>query len=1732
MKKVKWISLVLMILLVSVVINGALAGDEYISASEVSLESWMSRLPDEALITEINMPGTHDAGTTHMNQSVSRFLANCQQWEILGQLEHGMRVLDVRVVDDKTEHHTWNNLSITHACWRCAKTSSPLSRYLMLYDVIEDCEKFLSDDTHKDETVILYIAPDDKNKDNARKLLAVMRQECAPGNDYCLHSKYNVPLLYYCVGDRIPTLGEVRGKIVVLDDGIDKADWEKIKIPDTRDSVGQSYEMHYEEDDMAQRIALFASVGSSKVAYWKSCLSIKEEYLEKFLLDSAQDVQKYTVGHGKKPGTFVRDGYANKPGEYGEPGLKYSGTNINTGGCVGPFSPSIRDYSIAINSWLRKWNWKNGARYGWITMDHPEDTLTKKIIATNEVKTTIVTVEAVWAHDGTEVTRDILRDELVVGGQTYNWLPGNIIKMADEKAEKLEKGELKLSLSPKNGLSSHDTVECVHVGENHWKFIVYEPIYVTLHWDYVEPDLTKALQDGFFTAVYEDGYSVPVTTEKLRVYEKQGYETVLKVINIASANIQHGALILDLDPGAGYRYDNAKDRKKIDDRHWEFTLHPDAEKGDFNGTVSFDDNNDKLGLRPTQYTVTLVATGTLPGQTPSSDDPVLFAASSEPLTVDQDVLSWEIKNLPLHSGDYDLNWDFPDNAPGYYTGSHVKNGNLIDVTLKLHPLSDVEIRWEGDETDPSTRPETVELELYRKSTYSSLQKKNVSASDQWRTSFEAGKLGDDWALKLHMKTTSYEVEGPTVTADGKGLYYVCTKKAEISTSCSVYWYDGEKKESGVTEKHPTFTVYLHDGKEIVDTHVAGGSVSSMEILPFGIRSTIDPQGKPYYYTIQTDYDPSGEYFCHINGFDIIMIRKTSLTATIEWQDAASNIIEWPSWLTGDNFKLGLLEAIDKRTDYAPIETDPPVVTGNTVEFRDLPLGVEGAGQYVRHLYKPTADVKGMPGVISVLGTDSVSFSQISLKYKTTLRCTLEPVPAQVSLTVNAEDNGYHPEQAFIVNLKNANGDVVATETCVMEQNVGTKSLQLELMLKSLLPETYTVSMEPVTATGWTGDDDVKDVTFLVRLNPETNMVEAINDGADPSFTVRYTHDYDPITVEGEFPLRVINVSTLPQAPSLSFRFTPYVDGTEGATLEVRDGDVMKLSKEMTQPGEVEFRMEPQTFDDLLWVCDDTVRTIRVTVFADENGILTADYSDGQENTFLNTYRGNAIEVQGLVIWDEAIEGDEEEIAKYRPSQITLELTPFYTKETLEKDGITEDDVEVLDTLTVPVTTDPSQSFTFGERPTVSSDGKRLQYTVRMKPIPYYTSTNHYFEYSILNQLTVDVVHPAGTVEWLGETDESYRPDEVTVNLFRQYKGAEAKKINTITVKPDTKNIWTYDFGAYPVKDTDGNEITYSVEEEPVAGYTTQVNGFTVENTKLFYLITDGDGQSYILRSSQDATFTCDGPFEKFLYVTVDDQKVDPSNYTVAASPTVLTLNSDWLDGLTVAGHSICFCYSDGISNEGTFTILPAITLTKIEITTPPTKTVYTASETFDPTGMVVTATYSDGSSKPVTGYTFSPDGALATTDTAVTVSYTEGSETRTATQAITVNPPKPVAYKIIIGANQTIYTDAYSALFASDADFSKFDHVEVDGKTVAKKYYTAESGSTVIIFNQDYIKTLRIGKHKLTIVSKDGSASANFMVEAPLPPTGDNTDPALLMMLLLASVGTILLTTAKARKKN
>lgn len=80
-----------------------------------------------------------------------------------------------------------------------------------------------------------------------------------------------------------------------------------------------------------------------------------------------------------------------------------------------------------------------------------------------------------------------------------------------------------------------------------------------------------------------------------------------------------------------------------------------------------------------------------------------------------------------------------------------------------------------------------------------------------------------------------------------------------------------------------------------------------------------------------------------------------------------------------------------------------------------------------------------------------------------------------------------------------------------------------------------------------------------------------------------------------------------------------------------------------------------------------------------------------------------------------------------------------------------------------------------------------------------------------------------------------------------------------------------------------------------------------------------------------------------------------------------------------------------------------ITLASIAITAPPAKTSYLVGGTFDPAGMEITATYSNGATAVVTGFSYAPEGPLTENDTMITVSYMETGVTAMTEQPIFVS---------------------------------------------------------------------------------------------------------------------------------
>lgn len=86
---------------------------------------------------------------------------------------------------------------------------------------------------------------------------------------------------------------------------------------------------------------------------------------------------------------------------------------------------------------------------------------------------------------------------------------------------------------------------------------------------------------------------------------------------------------------------------------------------------------------------------------------------------------------------------------------------------------------------------------------------------------------------------------------------------------------------------------------------------------------------------------------------------------------------------------------------------------------------------------------------------------------------------------------------------------------------------------------------------------------------------------------------------------------------------------------------------------------------------------------------------------------------------------------------------------------------------------------------------------------------------------------------------------------------------------------------------------------------------------------------------------------------------------------------------------------------------------------------------------------------------------------------------------------------MISGTDLIFHKDSQEPLvFVSSADYADFIRVEIDGTVLDSKDYTVESGSTIVTISADCMNKLDSGRHTVSIVSKNGTATAQFTVKA------------------------------------
>lgn len=169
------------------------------------LSNWMGELPNIISVASLSIPGTHDSGALNEPWYIPSNSVRCQSEPINRQLQMGVRYLDIRC------RHVSNIFAIHHG---------PFYQDINFGDILNDCITFLNNNTN--ETIIMSVKEEYDPSNNTRSFEETF-------DDYV--SRY--PGKWY-LGDKIPNLGQVRGKIVlvrrfkaaIVPKGIDAENWQ------------------------------------------------------------------------------------------------------------------------------------------------------------------------------------------------------------------------------------------------------------------------------------------------------------------------------------------------------------------------------------------------------------------------------------------------------------------------------------------------------------------------------------------------------------------------------------------------------------------------------------------------------------------------------------------------------------------------------------------------------------------------------------------------------------------------------------------------------------------------------------------------------------------------------------------------------------------------------------------------------------------------------------------------------------------------------------------------------------------------------------------------------------------------------------------------------------------------------------------------------------------------------------------------------------------------------------------------------------------------------------------------------------------------------------------------------------------------------------------------------------------------------------------------------------------
>ena len=794
------------------------------------------------------------------------------------------------------------------------------------------------------------------------------------------------------------------------------------------------------------------------------------------------------------------------------------------------------------------------------------------------------------------------------------------------------------------------------------------------------------------------------------------------------------------------------------------------------------DDENRDGKRPTSITIHLYKNG----------------KAYKAVTLNgENAWCYTFEDLPVYENGKEISYSIREDAvEGYtttYEGFHVINRYTPEETSVSGA-----VQWNDGNNQDGKRPESVAVRLWADGKEVATQ--TVTAAENWTFCFtELDRFAN--GKQIVYSITQDAVEGYATSSEGFTVTNSYTPQ-QIGITVSATWADNDNQDG---KRPQSTTVRLNkDGREYkVATLTANtGWQYTFENLP------VYENGQKIVYTITQDAEEG--YTFAVEGFCIAGTHepeKTEISGDVTWEDGNNQDGKRPTSIT-----LNLL------ADGEKVQSVAVSATANwNYAFRDLPV------------YK-----QGKQIVYTITAENAEGYSMVVNNFHVVGTHQPEKITVSGSVTWNDGNNqdGKRPKSVTIHLL--ANGEKVKSKAVTSAEGWKYSFAELDKyangqeILYSISVEAvenytiewngfvltlcYTPQLADITVQGIWADNNDQDgkrpVSITIRL--WANGVECLAKVVTAADDWKCTFEDLPVYQDG---VKILYVATEDQVPE----YTTSYDGF-CVTNTYTPGKIQISGAATWNDGNNRDGKRPAGITIRLWANGVEVRSVTVTEkehwiwnFADLD-----QYAGGKEIVYTitqdavagyttsvagfnatNSYEPEVTSVSGSVRWDDQNDQDGK-----RPAFVTIRLY---------KNG------NACDVMILRGETEWRYAF---ENLPAYENGKKIAYSISEDVVAGYTTSVAGFD--ITNSYEPEEISVSGAVQWNdGNDQDGKRPERVEVRLW-----ADGKEVATQTVTA-TEN-WTFCFAELD-RFASGKQIVYTITQDAVAGYTTNVEGYAVTN---------------------------------------------------------------------------------------------------------------------------------------------------------------------------------------------------------------------------------------------------------------------------------------------------------------